>query len=372
MKQQFFSSILVFALALCGWQLSFAQGGSGDLPPVTKPKPTPTPAKAKPATPKPAGANPASEGRSSTVSHRPANTPALTFNQPLNANLEAQASGRIATGNYYNEYVLNAKASDLLAFQFQPDNPALRLLIYDQARSELPIVKDSMTGDYRLDTPTGTLPADGEYRVRILNPGEDKKPQGGYLLKVIRTGMTEAAYQARLQTIVEAFKASGAPGADAAIKQLKSLVTEDEGKPGAYELLGVVYLYYKADAKTALDQMEKAIKQGGAGLFRIAYDAQWRRPRRVGNAFDWEERKVAWLRVHDGRVILADANDPNQHTLSLLSAQVREVELQPVAPVIVVQALPRRTLPFSPATRSREEAELLVKLLQTYVIKRSK
>jgi hypothetical protein len=296
----------------------------------------------------------------------------LTFNQEVNASLDAQSSGRIATGSYYNEYVLNAKASDLLALQFQPDNPALVLRIYDAARTELPIVKDSMTGDYRFDTPTGTVPTDGEYRVRVLNTSEDKKAAGAYTLKVIRSGMTEAAYEAQLQKVAGQFNSGDAANVDATLKQLDQLIAEDANKPGAFELLGVIYLNHKGDLAKAESNMEQAIKLGGAALFKIAYDGQWRRPKRVGQTFEWEDAKQAWLRVHEGKAILADPNNPQQNIFAVPAAQIRSIERIAAAPIITVQVLPRRTYQFSPASKQAAEADLLAKLLLAHVAKRTR
>ena len=361
-------------LAACLSLPAWAQG-SGDLPPTTKPKPTPTPRKPAATKPTPganANAAAAAENKPSSLARRPASTPALAFNQPVIASLEAQGTGRLATGHYYNEYVLTAKASDLLLIQFQPDKPEISLRVYDAARAELPIVKDSMTGDYRFDTPTGTVPADGEYRVRVLNPVDDKKAIGAYSLKVIRTGMTEAAYDARLQKISSGFKAGDAASLDATLKQLDELAAEDANKAGAYEMLGVLYLYYKNDSAKAVSQMEQAIKLGGAGLFKVSYDSQWRRPKRAPGGFVWEDPKTAWLRVQDGKALLADATNPNQIISTVQGATVNKLERLPVLPVIGVQLTSRQLLQFSPANKNSAEADLIVRLLQTYVTKKSK
>jgi hypothetical protein len=368
---------LSIALTTClTWSVN-AQG-SGDLPPATKAKPKPTPApKGKASTPKPTpstttSANAPTESKPSSLTRRPASTPTLVFNQPVIASLEAQGTGRLATGHYYNEYVLTAKASDLLMIQFQPDSNPLSLRIYDQSRAELPIVKDSMTGDYRFDTPTGTVPADGEYRLRVLNPADDKKAIGAYSLKVTRTGMTEAAYEARLQTISSRFKAGETASVDETIKQLDELIAEDANKPGAYELLGVLHLYYKNDSAKAVGQMEQAIKLGGAAMFKVSYDSQWRRPKRTGGGFIWEDPRTAWLRLQDGKAVLADMSNPNQIISTLQGTQINKIERLPIAPVIVMQTQPRLIVQFSPASKNGAEADLILRLLQAHVAKKTK
>lgn len=376
-RLQLYRLTLSIALAAC-LALSGNAQGSGDLPPATKAKPKPTPApKGKASTPKPtpsttASANVPAESRPSSLTRRPASTPALVFNQPVIASLEAQGTGRLATGHYYNEYVLTAKASDLLAIQFQPDSNPLSLRIYDQARAELPIVKDSMTGDYRFDTPTGTVPADGEYRVRVLNPADDKKAIGAYSLKITRMGMTEAAYEARLQTISGRFKAGETASVDETIKQLDELIAEDANKPGAYELLGVLHLYYKNDSAKATSQMEQAIKLGGAAMFKVSYDSQWRRPKRNSGGFVWEDPRTAWLRLQDGKAVLADMSNPNLTISTLQGTQINKIERLPILPIITVQTMPRLLVQFSPASKNGAEADLIVKLLQAHVAKKTK
>lgn len=372
-RQQLFHLTFCFALAF-GLVTPVSAQGSGDLPPVTKGKPAPTP-KGKATTPK---TNPAAtpttvtETKPSSLTRKPANVPALAFNQPVVASLEGQGSGRLPTGHYYNEFTLNAKASDLLSIQFQPDLPVLALRIYDNARGELPIVKDAMTGDYRFDTSTGTVPADGEYRVRVINASEEKKPIGAYRLVIVRTGMTEAAYEARLRQISQGFKASEAASVDATIKQLEELSAEDAKKPGAFELLGVIYLNHKNDSDKAATQMEQAIKLGGAGVFKISYDSQWRRPKRMPAGFVWEDAKTAWLRIQDASLAVADAANPNQPISTTAGSQITKVERLPVLPVVTVQLASRRLLQFSPASKNAAEADLIVRLLQSHVVRKTK
>jgi hypothetical protein len=371
-RQQLFHLAYCFVLTFGLSAPVYAQG-SGDLPPVTKGKPAPTPrGRTAPKSNTAANPNPPAESKPATLTRRPANVPPLVFNQPVVASLEGQGPGRLATGHYYNEFTLSAKASDLLSIQFQPDLPVLVLRVYNAARAELPIVKDSATGEYRFDTPTGTVPADGQYQVRVLNLSEEKKPEGAYRLLFNRTGMTEAAYEAQLRQIAEGFKASEAASVEATVKQLEELIASDATKPGAFELLGVIYLNHKNDSAKAASQMEQAIKLGGAGVFKVSYDSQWRRPKRSSAGFLWEDVKTGWLRIQAGKVALADVANPNQINSALAGALVNKVERLPVLPVVTVQVLPRRLLQFSPVSKNGAEADLIVTLLQNYVVKKTK
>lgn len=359
---------------------AWAQGGDAVLPAPTKGKPAPAP-KPKTAAPKSntgnTTPNSTSEAKNSgtkatALTKRPATVAALAFNQAVVASLEAASAGRLASGHYYNEYTLTAKASDWLAIQYQPDSPALTLRVYDAAQNELPIVKDSMTGDYRFDTPTGTVPQDGEYRVRVLNTSDEKKAAGAYTLKFVRSGMTEAAYEAQLQKISAGFKAADAASADAVLQLLDQLIADDANKPGAYELQGVLYLLYKNDTAKATAQMEQAIKLGGAAMFKVHYDSQWRRPKRTPAGMVWEDPRVAWLRLYDGKAALVDVHNPNQVVSTVQGNQLNKVERLPVAPIINVQVAPRTTLAFSPASKNNTEADLIVRFLQVHVAKKAR
>src|SRR5581483_11761171 len=108
-RQQLYYIGLLIVLSCFQAQQLLAQGGSGNLPPVTKAKPTPTP-KGRTSTPKPstntATNTNAAESKPSSGTRRAPSAPALTFNKEVSTSLDAQNSGRIATGSYYNEYTL--------------------------------------------------------------------------------------------------------------------------------------------------------------------------------------------------------------------------------------------------------------------------
>ncbi|NOT62411.1 MAG: hypothetical protein HOP19_19565 [Acidobacteria bacterium] len=362
---------------------TFAQG-PGDLPvPGTKKKAPPATAKSK-TTPKPKATSPVAtptpapvvreEPRPRTPERKPAQQPALSFNQLVQAGLDERNSGRNKVGNYYNEYIFNGKSSDLFTLQFQADNPALSLLFYDATGGELMLTKDMQSGDYKLGTAGGTLPTDGEYRVRILNASEGKLATGSYSLKLVRAGMVEAAYLATLEKTARAFKAEDPANVEATAKQLEQLAADDPKRPGAFELLGVIYQYHKPNAEKAIHNYEQAIRLGGAAQFKINYDGTGVAPKRKGELLEWRENKIAWLRLYDGRLLLADPTDASKILFSFNGVQMRSIERASSAPLITMQGLQRRNYYFAPlpSATASDEANLIVRFIQTYVIKKVK
>ena len=65
-------------------------------------------------------------------------------------------------------------------------------------------------------------------------------------------------------------------------------------------------------------------------------------------------------------------NNPQQNIFTLQAAQIRNIERVAVAPIINVQILARRTYQFSPASKRAAEADLLMKLLQSYVLRKTR
>ncbi len=378
------ASLCVLLLLASTVTQTYAQG-SGDLPvpgkkkttsPVTTTKPKVTTTKPKTGvapTPTPAPVV-KEEPRVKTLERKPTQQPALSFNQLVQAGLDERNSGRNRVGNYYNEYIFNGKASDLFTLQFQADNPALSLLFYDATGAELMLTKDMPSGDYKLGTTGGTLPTDGEYRVRILNASEGKLATGSYSLKLVRAGMVEAAYLATLEKTARAFKAEDPASVEITAKQLEQLAADDPKRPGAFELLGVIYQYHKPNAEKAVYNYEQAMKLGGAAQFKINYDGTGVAPKRKGELLEWRESKIAWLRLYDGRLLLADPTDASKILFSFNGVQMRSIERSSSAPLITMQGLQRRNYYFAPlpgATAS-DEANLIVRFIQTYVIKKVK
>jgi hypothetical protein len=85
-------------------------------------------------------------------------------------------SDRRADGSLFEEMILlNAKSEDWLVFRIESDNPVLSLQILDKDNAEVAIAKEP-SGDYKINTPSGGLPADGDYRVRVIGALIGRRP----------------------------------------------------------------------------------------------------------------------------------------------------------------------------------------------------
>ncbi len=135
-------------------------------------------------------------------------------------------------------------------------------------------------------------------------------------------------------------------------------------------MLGIIYLYNKHDAEKAGQAMERAIKLNGAAVVKISYDSQWRRMAKLksGN-FGWEDARTGWLRIRPGQVALTD---PSNKTLaSLNGTQIKELSkiLTATSNLVTVTAdNPRKPLVFAPGSGQQAEADLVIKLIQNYVM----
>ncbi len=329
----------------------YAQSGSGALPPV-KPTPAPKGGKAtKPATP----AAPV--------------TPTLTFGQELKGRLDAKASQKGAAGAYFEEHILNASNGDWLTFRVESENPALGLQILDKDKAEVAVAKDAATGDFKINTPGGGLPADGEYRVRVTGAvgGKGAVP---FTLKVNRLGLLTSVYNERFQRLLLDFRENDAASVDQTLAKLEELAAADANRAGAFEMLGIIYLYNRKDFEKAEKAMERAIKLNGAAVVKIAFDSQWRRMAKLrsGN-LGFEDARTGWLRIRPGQLQLTDMS--HKALASLNGQQIRELTKIVTATnnlVTITAENARRPFVFAPGSMQPAEADLVVKLIQNYVM----
>lgn len=327
----------------------YAQSGTGELPGA---KPTPTP-------------KPGAKGTA-----RPAVpvTPTLVFDQEVKGRIDPRGSEKAAGGGLFEDHILNAKSEDLLTFQLLSSDATLALQIVDKDNVEIPITKDQ-AGAFKINTPAGGLPADGEYRVRVV--GAAKKSAVPFSLKVTRLGLTPIVYNERFNQIIINYRESDAASADEALAKLEELAKSDSSKAGAFEFLGIIYLYNKNDVAKAEQAMEQAIKLNGAAIVKISYDVQFRRMARLRNGkTGFEDARTGWLRIRPGVV---EVTDPSNKILATVpGAQIRELSkiLTANSNLITVTG-ERRQFVFEPGSGKQEEADLVIKLVQTHVMKRT-
>jgi hypothetical protein len=339
----------------------YAQSGKGALP-TTKPTPAPKPrpTTAKPSTPTP------------PVAPVTPVTPTLVFNQEFNGRLDPQGSEKGAGGSLFQEYILNAKSDELLTFRLQSDNPALALQVFDKDSKEVALTKDAASGEYRVNSQSGALPGDGEYKVKVTGAASGKTAVP-YSVKVNRLGLTGNVYNERFSNIYSAYAAlpEGTSAAlDETLAKLEELAKDDENRATTFELLGIIYLYNKQDAAKAGQAMEQAIKLKGAAVVKISYDSQWRRMAKLrsGN-FGWEDARTGWLRIRPGQIALTD---PSNKTLANLSGpQIKELSKILTASsnlVTITAENVRKPFVFAPGSGQQAEADLVIKLIQNYVM----
>ncbi|MDX2032384.1 MAG: hypothetical protein SF339_17040 [Blastocatellia bacterium] len=360
MKRPFvFKSFVVFVISLFAIIATpvfvRAQGGEGKLTPA--PKPTPAPkggGAAKPAAKPAAPAVPA--------------TPTVVLNQALKARIDPKSSDKAPGGGLYEEFILNARADDWLNFKIESENTDLLVQVVDANKAEVAVARDAGPGTFKVNTQTGGLPADGEYRLRVMAAAG--APATPFTLTVNRLGLTTNVYNERFQKIYFSIRENEPATIDEAIAKLEELAKDDSARPTTFEQLGILYLYNKSDVEKAEKAMETAIKLNGAAVVRISFDSQWRRMGRLRNGrTDWEDARTGWLRIRPGQVALTD---PSNKTLATVNGpQIKELANITAANYFLVMVTvegSRRPFILAPGSKTRAEADLVVKLIQNHVM----
>ncbi len=355
MKRQllFRVTILLVTIFLAPFSNLFtvqAQGGDARLKTDTKPKPTP---------------------KTESKSNKPAApvTPTLTFNQESKGRLDPRVSEKGTGGALFEEFLLTATSGDLLTFQIQSEGAPLSLQILDKESKEVAVKKDVGSNEFKINTPTGALPNDGEYRVRVTGQVSGKTAVP-YTLKVNRLGLTANAYNERFNQTVINFRENEPASVDETLTRLEELVKDDSSKAGAFEMLGIIYLYNKQAFDKAEAAMEQAIKLNGAAVIKISYDGQWRRMAKLKSGkYGWEDARAGWLRIRPGQVALTDPT--NKTLVTLTGAQIKELSKILTATnnlVTITADNPRKPFIFAPGSGQQAEADLVIKLIQNYVM----
>jgi hypothetical protein len=345
--------VLILLLSLNASFKVYAQSGTGELP-GTKP------------TPAPKGGKPTAKAGTPTAPVTPV-TPTLAFGEELKGKLDPRTSDKGPGGTIFEDHILNAKSEDLLTFRIESENTSLSLQIFDKDKAEVPVTNAS--GEFKINTQTGGLPTDGEYRVRVSGAisGRNAVP---FTLKVNRLGLTPAAYGERFQRIFANYRETDQASADEALAKLEELAKDDPSRPTTFEMLGVVYLYNRSDVEKAEQAMEQAIKLNGAAVVKITFDGRWRRmvKLRTGN-FGFEDARTGWLRIRPGQLTLTDLSNKTLATLN--GQQIKEMSkiVTSTNNLVSITAVNVRTpFIFAPGSMKSIEADLVVKLIQNHVM----
>jgi hypothetical protein len=363
-KQTLLITFVLLLVITSGTTQVSAQGGDARLPgaKTTKPKPTPTPATKTVRDEPPAP----------PVTRAPASITPVAFNQLVTGGLDPQKSGQIKVGIYYDDFSVTLSEADLFTIFLQSANPALAVQLYEKEGKGLPTLRDPRSGEFKLDTPGGTVPKVGEYHVRVVGAVDPSIGPIGYTLRLNRTGLTEAGYQARLQAITAAFNSPDSKNIDDTISSLEKLTSDDGNQPGAWELLGVMYLYHKNDQAKAAAAMDKAIALKGAAVFRVTYDPLpgRRANKKPDGQYDFVDPKSGWLRIMPDRLMLVDAANEAAHVLNLSSSQIKEVtpsKMNTLSVILLKSVDQSRPYAFTPASKSQPEIDLILKTIRQHV-----
>jgi hypothetical protein len=355
MKRKLISlTIILPLLTLFSFLDVYAQGGDPKLD-GNKPAPAPTPKPTSARTSKP------------TTPSAPVIT-TLNVGEERKGRLDSKTSFKNADGSFYEEMIFNAKSEDWLSFHVEGDNPLLGLQILDNSKAEVPIAKDP-SGDFRLNTPTKGLPANGQYAVRVTGVLIGKSP-ASFTINVNRLGLTSTAYNERFSDIYANYHEDNPASVEKTVNQLEELVKDNPSRSTAFELLGRIYLDVRKDVVKAQAAMEQAIKTRGVALIRVTFDSQWRRMVKLkpGN-YDFEDGRSGWLKIGPGQVTLADLS--NKALVNLSGLEIKELSKTLVSKqnmITITMDKNRKPYFLSPKSMQSAEADLIINLMQNYVV----
>jgi hypothetical protein len=135
-------------------------------------------------------------------------------------------------------------------------------------------------------------------------------------------------------------------------------------------LLGRIYLDVRNDVGKAEWAMEQAIKARGVALIRISFDNQWRRMAKLrGGNYGFEDMRSGWLKIGPGQITLTDLS--NKTLVSMNGYQIKELEKTLVAAynlVTITGDNTRKPYVFAPKSMQQAEVDLVIKLIQNYVV----
>jgi hypothetical protein len=133
-----------------------------------------------------------------------------------------------------------------------------------------------------------------------------------------------------------------------------------------------MYLYHRSDVTKASAAMENAIRLKGAAVFRVAHDPVLGRApkKKPDGTYDWVESKTSWLRIQPDQLSLADMTNEQETVFTLTSNQIREALPSKVGTMTIISVktpVQTKGYSFSPGTKGQAEADLILKMLRTYV-----
>lgn len=190
--------------------------------------------------------------------------------------LSPENSACQSPGIYTDTYPLTgALGGDMVVIKLQqPANSSFTLRINEQ--------------DYKPDEVFKVeVPKSGNYQVKVsvTNTNAPLKSEDKYTITVERVGLTDNGYTEQIRRVVEIL---GQPPEEAvysalqppvkkldeavignAVKELGKLTQLDPKRPAAFEMLGLLRLYFNQDRSDAFKLMKQAIENDGAARFLV-------------------------------------------------------------------------------------------------------
>ena len=293
-------------------------------------------------------------------------TPTLAFGVERKGKLDPRTSDKNGAGGFFEEMILkDAKSEDLLSFQIESDNPSLGLQILGKNGSQVAVAKEPF-GNFKINTPTGRLPANGDYRVRVTGilTGRNAVP---FKLEVNRL-LTDVAYSARFSEID---KNPTAPVEKkvAELEELVKLAPNDRFRSVTFGRLIGIHLE-RMDVVKAEAAMDRMIKASGVVSIQITFDNKWRpMAKSRAGGFDFADKRVGSLKIQPGQLTISDARD--KQLVSLTGQQVGELSKTLVAAYNLVEIADntkRKRYVFSPESMRQGDTDLIIKMIRKHVM----
>lgn len=147
-----------------------------------------------------------------------------------------------------------------------------------------------------------------------------------------------------------------------AIRYAQQAAQLDPQQPTAYSILGTVALYYSQNVSTAEQAMRAAIERGGAAAFHVYHDHNGSFGQYCEGSFFVTKTGVSF-KANDGRDTF-DAEDSNIKEAKVNGFVGSEYGAFHIKPAQAING--RNNFNFAPNTRSKAEAQLIIRLISGY------
>ncbi|MBV8857305.1 MAG: hypothetical protein JOZ02_10270 [Acidobacteria bacterium] len=147
-----------------------------------------------------------------------------------------------------------------------------------------------------------------------------------------------------------------------AIRYAQQAAQLDPQQPTAYSILGTLALYYSQNVSTAEQQMRAAIERGGAAAFHVYHDHNGSFGQYCEGSFFITKTGVSF-KANDGRDTFEaeDSNIKEVKVNGFVGSEYGAFHIKPVQPING-----RNNFNFAPNTRSKAEAQLIIRLISAY------